>query len=233
MAKKCNNCGEAYQTSGGYVFCPACGYLHDKRRSAKEDKRLAVAYAQLRMGRFSAAEKLFTEFIQDRPRDAEGYWGMLLCRYGIVYESSDGEYVPVCYILRRNSIYTDHYFQEAYALASGTFCEYLWYEGMRVENARRLCAYRADRRALKKKGMISSYVSHQPLTGVTFERDLRKKRGSRVQAAVCIVLACLFFLIAGLGMAYLYLQWNPQSALDWLSCVQGRLVWPSAMLGAL
>lgn len=214
MSKCCNNCGALYQELSGYIFCPSCGYVHSESHTEEQDRLLSGAYAQLRTGHFSSAENGFSAFCRQFPQDPEGYWGLLLCSYGIVYEASGGELIPVCYILRRKSIYENPYFRRALALAHGNFYDFLEAESVRVENARRLCAYRIDRKLAQKKNKIPSFTAYQPLSGVTFEHIIQRKKGNRMQAAVSIIIACLLFLAAGVGIVSLYSEWkkkNPPS----------------------
>ncbi len=70
---------------------------------------------------FDKAEALYEDIIKNNPEDAESYWGMVLCRFGIEYvkDPDTGNYMPTCHRASYDSILADGDYQKAVQYADG------------------------------------------------------------------------------------------------------------------
>ena len=74
---------------------------------------------------FDQAMNLYQHICLDFPEEAEGYWGQLLCKYGIEYikDPYTGRYKPTCHRLSFESILDDSLFNQAIERASSEASE--------------------------------------------------------------------------------------------------------------
>ena len=109
----CYQCGGKITEHGGNRMCTACGAFATVRLTPKAATLMDAAYRQLRLSKFSDAEWDFDDIICQYPQLAWGYWGRLLAKYYVKYESAGGKKVPVCYAIAKNSVYDDEDYQNA------------------------------------------------------------------------------------------------------------------------
>ena len=109
----CYQCGGKITEHGGNRMCTACGAFATVRLTPKAATLMDAAYRQLRLSKFSDAEWDFDDIICQYPQLAWGYWGRLLAKYYVKYESAGGKKVPVCYAITKNSVYDDEDYQNA------------------------------------------------------------------------------------------------------------------------
>ena len=97
-ANVCNICGANYVFKNGRWICPACGAYKPEELSNEEVTLLYNAQQQLRLADFDEAESLYRDIIEKYPDNHEGYWGLVLAKYGIKYEQDyNGKMIPTCY----------------------------------------------------------------------------------------------------------------------------------------
>ncbi len=96
--KCCYNCGGSFQEENGRMVCLYCGTVMPRKITDEEASLLYSAFQKLRLADFEASEQEFDDVISRHPGCAQAYWGRMMSRYGIKYESDyDGKRVPTCY----------------------------------------------------------------------------------------------------------------------------------------
>ena len=118
---KCKMCGGALevQENATVATCQYCGAQQTLPKIDSE--RIWALFSRannLRLkGEFDKAAGIFESIISEFPDEAESYWGLVLCKYGIEYvEDGNGKRVPTCHRTLPVSIMNDDDFKEA--------CEY-------------------------------------------------------------------------------------------------------------
>ena len=137
---KCKMCGGDLDIAEGITIaeCEYCGTKQTIPDAA--DERLQNLFNRANMLRikneFDRAEKLYEKIIQEDPEQAEAYWGLLLCRYGIEYvdDSVTRKKVPTCHRASFESILSDEDYQSALEKADAQQC--LLYEEQAKEISR-------------------------------------------------------------------------------------------------
>ena len=86
---KCKMCGGDLEIAEG-VSIAECEYCGTKQTLPKAiDENLQTLFNRAttlrRKGEFDKAEKIYERVIQASPDQAEAYWGLILCKYGIEY----------------------------------------------------------------------------------------------------------------------------------------------------
>ena len=101
----CYTCGGEFIEREGKIVCPYCGTIKPENITGEEMTLLYSAYQRLRLADFSDAEQQFDDIIHRHPRNAQGYWGRLLAKYGIKYEDDyNGTKIPTCYAASIESV---------------------------------------------------------------------------------------------------------------------------------
>ena len=110
---KCKMCGGTLQTEDNryVVTCDYCGitqtiYSFDNEKKVTLFKR---ANALRFKCEFDKASSIYETIITDFPNEAEAYWGLLLCKYGIEYvdDPKTGNKIPTCHRTEFFSILDD------------------------------------------------------------------------------------------------------------------------------
>ena len=110
----CYNCGGDLYEQGGRLVCAHCGSYMPDQISSEEVMLLTSACQKLRLADFFEAEQEFEDLIRRHPKNAQGYWGRLLARYGIKYEEDyDGSRIPTCYAASIESVYDSSDYKKA------------------------------------------------------------------------------------------------------------------------
>ena len=112
---KCKMCGSALQPEGKSADCICrcadCGTLQTIPVPGDENKILLFNRANRlrRVGEFGKASEIYTDIVREFPKEAEGYWGQVLCRFCITYadDPETGGKVPQIGNASAGSIYTD------------------------------------------------------------------------------------------------------------------------------
>ena len=86
---KCKMCGGDLRIEEGSSVCE-CEYCGTRQTvpSADNEKKLTLfsrAGRLLRGCEFDKAAGVFETIVADFPEEAEAYWGLVLCKYGIEY----------------------------------------------------------------------------------------------------------------------------------------------------
>ena len=118
---KCKMCGGALEVQENATVA-TCQYCGTQQTLPKIDsERILALFSRannLRLkGEFDKAAGIYESIISEFPDEAESYWGLVLCKYGIEYvEAGNGKRVPTCHRTLPVSIMNDDDFKEA--------CEY-------------------------------------------------------------------------------------------------------------
>jgi len=124
MIFKCKMCGGTmdFQTGSEVVECDYCGTtqtipkLQDEKRSSLYDR----ANHFRRNNEFDRAIPIYEQLLAENPDDAEAYWSLALCQYGIEYVEDPVSHkrVPTVNRTRHTSIYDDINYKSAIRHAS-------------------------------------------------------------------------------------------------------------------
>ena len=112
-------CGGTLEIEDGQkvVTCDFCGiaqtvYSFDNEKKINLFKRANLLRFK---SEFDSAAPLYESIITEFPNDAEAYWGLILCKYGIEYvdDSKTGKKIPICHRPQLSSIFDDDNYKSA------------------------------------------------------------------------------------------------------------------------
>lgn len=116
---KCKMCGGDLVIKPGATVaeCEYCGTKQTIPNQDDEKKLTLFARAnRLRMScEFDKAAGIYESIVADFPQEAEAYWGLVLCKYGIEYvdDPATGKKIPTCHRSSFDSILEDSDFEQA------------------------------------------------------------------------------------------------------------------------
>ncbi|MCI6434582.1 MAG: TIR domain-containing protein, partial [Clostridiales bacterium] len=116
---KCKMCGGDLVIEPGSTVaeCEYCGRRQTVPTADNEKKLTLFARAnRLRSGcEFDKAAGVYESIVADFPEEAEAYWGLVLCKYGIEYvdDPATGKKIPTCHRSSFDSILEDSDFDQA------------------------------------------------------------------------------------------------------------------------
>lgn len=114
---KCKMCGGGLNITEGMTVCECeyCGSVQTVPQLDDEKKINLFSRAnRLRSaGEFDKASGVYETLVSDYPEEAEAYWGLLLCKFGIEYvdDPGTGKKVPTCHRSSFDSIMEDEDFE--------------------------------------------------------------------------------------------------------------------------
>ena len=110
---KCKMCGGSLEVQKGQTICE-CEYCGTKQPvSATDDEVVTNLYNRANNLRikceFDKAQEIYEIIVAKSPNEAEAYWGIVLCKYGIEYVEDPNIYkrVPTCHRTQLESVLTD------------------------------------------------------------------------------------------------------------------------------
>ena len=115
-ALKCKMCGSNLDIGDSITVCKCekCG-TSQTVPDIEDDKELKLFE---RAGRlrfncdFDKAAGIYNTITDSYPEEAEGYWGLILCKYGIEYaDDASGKKIPVCHRISYDSVMDDEDFE--------------------------------------------------------------------------------------------------------------------------
>ena len=113
---RCKACGAPLEFAQGEKVC-TCKYCQSVNTLAiPENGQLYNRANELRnLCEFDRAIQLYEQMIEQDPQDAESYFGLALCKYGIEYvqDPSSGKRIPTCRRLQMIPIAQDEDFKKA------------------------------------------------------------------------------------------------------------------------
>lgn len=117
---RCKGCGGnlVLQPDSTVAECDYCGLLQTVP-SADDEKKLVLFERanRLRFGcEFDKAAGVYESIVADFRNEAEAYWGLLLCKYGIEYvdDPVTKKKIPTCHRSSFDSIFDDPNYEQAY-----------------------------------------------------------------------------------------------------------------------
>ena len=123
---KCKMCGGDLELFEG-VSVAVCEYCGTKQTVPKtEDEKKANLFNRanrLRFGNeFDRAAGIYESIIAEFPEEAEAYWGLVLCKYGIEYvdDPTTANKIPTCHRTSFESIFSDPNYLQSVKLADPT-----------------------------------------------------------------------------------------------------------------
>jgi len=139
----CKMCGSPLPRNPGVtvVECEYCGREQTVPSMDNEKKLTLFARAErLRTAcEFDKAAGVFETIVADFPEEAEAYWGLVLCKYGIEYvdDPATGDKIPTCHRSSFDSVFDDPDYEQAYDNADVSSRKVYRAEGKRIEDVRR------------------------------------------------------------------------------------------------
>lgn len=119
MIYQCRLCGGNIATDGKMTVgtCDSCGIMQTVPRL--DDERRAQLYERanhfIRQAEYDKATSMFEQILAEDNTDAEAYWSIVLCKYGVEYVDDPrfGKKVPTCNRAQTASVLTDENYLSA------------------------------------------------------------------------------------------------------------------------
>ncbi|MBQ9762233.1 MAG: TIR domain-containing protein [Oscillospiraceae bacterium] len=140
---KCKMCGGDLTLIDGQSVaqCEYCGSRQTVPAADNEKKLNLFARAnRLRTAcEFDKAAGIYEAIVADFPEEAEAYWGLVLCRYGIEYvdDPGTGKKIPTCHRSSFDSVMTDPDFEQAQENADAIARKVYREEAKQIEELRK------------------------------------------------------------------------------------------------
>ena len=140
---KCKMCGGDLELIEGssVAVCEYCGSQQTVPAADNEKKLTLFARAnRLRLAcEFDKAAGVYESIVADFPTEAEAYWGLVLCRYGIEYvdDPATGKKIPTCHRSSFDSVMEDSDFEQALENADAVARRIYRDEAKAIEELRR------------------------------------------------------------------------------------------------
>ena len=140
---KCKMCGGDLNIEAGMTVaeCEYCGTRQTVPTADNEKKLTLFARAnRLRAAcEFDKAASVYESIVAEFPTEAEAYWGLVLCRYGIEYvdDPATGKKIPTCHRSSFESILEDPDFEQAQENADTVSRKVYREEAKAIEDIRR------------------------------------------------------------------------------------------------
>ena len=140
---KCKMCGGELNLIEGSstAECEFCGSVQTVPKVDNEKKLTLFARAnRLRAAcDFDKAAGIYESIISDFPEEAEAYWGLVLCKYGIEYvdDPATGKKVPTCHRSSFDSLMEDGDFDQAIENADEAALRIYRSEAKQIEELRK------------------------------------------------------------------------------------------------
>lgn len=119
MIYKCKICGGSVtlDSVSRVAICDYCGTKQAFPRFTDDSERRLFDRGNnyLQHGEYDKAESVFNQLLSIAPEDAEIYWDLVLCKYGVTFvkDAVTGKYIPTCNRTYYESIFDDGNYQKA------------------------------------------------------------------------------------------------------------------------
>ena len=140
---KCKMCGGDLDVQGNItvVQCDYCGTKQTVPSADNEKKMMMFERAnKLRYQcEFDKAAGMYESIITDFPYEAEAYWGLILCKYGIEYVNDPvtGKKIPTCHRSSFDSVLENDDFEKVLEYSDSIAVSVYRDEAKRIETLRR------------------------------------------------------------------------------------------------
>lgn len=140
---KCKMCGGDLALIEGQSVaeCEYCGSRQTVPAADNERKLTLFARAnRLRAAcEFDKAAGIYETIVADFPKEAESYWGLVLCKYGIEYvdDPATGRKIPTCHRSSFDAVMDDSNFEQAMENADEVALRLYRQEAKQIERIRR------------------------------------------------------------------------------------------------
>ena len=140
---KCKMCGGDLDLVEGAstAECEFCGSIQTIPKVDDEKKLTLFARAnRLRAAcEFDKAAAIYEAIVADFPEEAEAYWGLVLCKYGIEYvdDSATGKKIPTCHRSSFDSVMEDSDLEQALENADAIARKVYREEAKQIEEIRK------------------------------------------------------------------------------------------------
>lgn len=166
----CNICGANYEYVDGKWKCPSCGAYKEEELSNEEVTLLYNAAQKLRLNAFDDAEEMYRDVVRRYPKCSEGYWGLVLSKYGIKYEQDyDGKMIPTCYAASYESVLNDKNYGRALELSNDDNRRYYEEQAEKIEKIRKEWVEKASKE--QPYDIFISYKDTELENGVSRTND--------------------------------------------------------------
>lgn len=139
---KCKMCGGNLNLIEG-LHIAECEYCGTKQTvPVPEDEKKTKLFERANRFRsdceFDMAAGIYETIVHDYPDEAEGYWGLVLCKYGIEYvdDPTTGEKIPTCHRLSFDKVQDDINYGFAFRKAAPDAKNLYIDEADKIENIR-------------------------------------------------------------------------------------------------
>ena len=140
---KCKMCGGDLDISEGLSVCE-CEYCGSRQTvpTADNEKKMTLFSRANRLrlaNEFDKAASVYESVVAEFPEEAEAYWGLVLCRYGIEYvdDPATGKKIPTCHRVSFDNVLDDGDFEQACENADALARRQYREEAKRFEDIRR------------------------------------------------------------------------------------------------
>lgn len=116
---KCKMCGGSLEVTAGetIIECEYCGTQQTLPQTTDENIQALFNRANLlrQKNEFDKAEAVYEKILEADDTEAEAYWGVILCKFGIEYVEDPKTYkrIPTCHRTSYDSIVADEYYKKA------------------------------------------------------------------------------------------------------------------------
>lgn len=137
---KCKMCGGdmTVDRSTGIAVCDYCGTKQTLPQFTDESSELLYnrGNSYLMQNEFDKAENIFNQLLSINPQDAEIYWDLVMCRYGVTFvkDSKSGQYIPTCNRTHYLPIFQDENYKNAIKFSFGYKKEYYQSNAKTIDN---------------------------------------------------------------------------------------------------
>lgn len=137
---KCKMCGGdmTVDRSTGIAVCDYCGTKQTLPQFTDESSELLYnrGNSYLMHNEFDKAENIFTQLLTINPQDAEIYWDLVMCRYGITFvkDSKSGQYIPTCNRTNYLPVFQDENYKNAIKFSFGDKKDYYQSNAKKIDN---------------------------------------------------------------------------------------------------
>ena len=177
---ECKCCGgELVEQSSGIGKCKSCRKIQSMPVATNIEHINRANRLRMRSN-FDEAKDIYTRIIMENPEEAEAYWGIVLCRYGIEYVSDyDGTAIPTCHRTIENSILEDPDYISAIEKADAELKAYYEDQAARIDDIQRRIMDIV--REEKPYDIFISYKSHDSSDTPTVDSKEAQKIFNRLE----------------------------------------------------